>query len=127
MFNFFKNEESFLESSYRERKTTIENLLHQATIKSGFYMMLAIAVVIVTTGLLGNSLPIVIGGMLLAPLLIPVLLLALSLVATHVKGTIRSLQILLFSSVISIVLSYGLSAIIPVSYTHLTLPTTPYV
>jgi uncharacterized hydrophobic protein (TIGR00271 family) len=113
MFNIFKTEESFLESSYRERKTTIETLLHQATIKNGFYMMLAIAVVIVTTGILGNSLPIVIGGMLLAPLLIPVLLLSLSLVATHGKGTIRSLQILLFSSLISIVLSYGLSMVIP--------------
>jgi uncharacterized hydrophobic protein (TIGR00271 family) len=57
----------------------------------GFYVLLAFAVVISTFGLLANSAAIVIGGMIIAPLMHPIMSLAFSIVVAERILFIRSL------------------------------------
>jgi len=68
-------------------------------------MMLSVSAVITTFGLLLGNAVIVIGGMLVAPLLLPLLALALSVVTSSREGLIRSFHIIVRSVVIVFCLS----------------------
>lgn len=65
-----------------------------------------LATLIVTPGILIDNVSVIIGGMILAPLLIPLLSISLSLVSGNTRGFLRSLKIL----IVSIVLTIGTSA-----------------
>ena len=105
---FFVRRDSILVASRKEQQEAIESLIEQGTMGSGYYLVLMVATLIVTPGLLLNSVAVIIGGMILAPLMIPLLSISLSLVSGSLHGLLRSLRIL----VISIFLTIGTSAII---------------
>lgn len=94
---FFRQNESLLKATRGERSEAIENLIDATSMRGGYYLMLALSVMIITPGLLLNNTAVIIGGMILAPLLAPVLLLSLSLVTRSVKGIAHSLTVLLLS------------------------------
>lgn len=102
----------FFQATAQEQQEAINRLISQGTMRSGYYLLLFLATLIVTPGLFLNNFSVVIGGMLLAPLLIPLLSLALSLVTGNMHGCVRSLLILLFSLLIviftSAILTLGL-------------------
>ena len=68
---------------YLETPTSVEDLSHQmlrVSIPSfGFFFMLALATAIVTFGLIQNSAPTIIGAMIIAPLMAPIMSLAYGL------------------------------------------------
>ena len=99
---FVKNDPSLLEASHKERHEAIERLISMGTFHSGYYLLLLLATLIVTPGLLIDNVAVIIGGMILAPLLIPLLSISLSLVSGNIKGFFRSLKILVSSLVITI-------------------------
>ncbi|MBU0766834.1 TIGR00341 family protein [Patescibacteria group bacterium] len=113
---FTRNEPSLLEATKKERQEAIESLINQGTLNNGYYLMLLIATLIVTPGLLLNNVAVIIGGMILAPLIIPILSLSLALVSGNVKGMIRSLRILLFSVVITLLTSALLTMVLSQAY-----------
>ena len=108
MFSFFNKDPSLLEASRKERHDAIDRLISQGTFHSGYYLLLLLATLIVTPGLLLDNVAVIIGGMILAPLLIPLLSISLSLVSGNTAGFIRSMKILM----ISIVITIGTSAIL---------------
>jgi uncharacterized hydrophobic protein (TIGR00271 family) len=108
MFSFFHKDPSLLEASRKERVDAIERLISQGTFHSGYYLLLLLATLIVTPGLLLDNVAVIIGGMILAPLLIPLLSISLSLVSGNTAGFVRSMKIL----IISIVLTIATSAIL---------------
>lgn len=111
MFAFFRDP-SLLDASRKERHDAIEKLISQGTFNSGYYLMLFVATLIVTPGLLINNVAVIIGGMILAPLLVPLLSISLSLVSGNVLGFIRSLRILVVSIAISLLTSASLTLIL---------------
>jgi len=105
MISFFSRSDSLLKASRKERHESIEKLISMGTIQSGYYMFLVLAILIVTPGLLLDNVSVIIGGMILAPLLIPILSLSLSLVSGSVQGVLRSVKILFLSILITIAVS----------------------
>lgn len=87
----------FLSTTDKERKEVIEKLVHQGTLHSGYYLLLLLATLVVVPGLFINNVSILIGGMIIAPLLIPILSFSLSLVALNKVGVLRAIGVLLRS------------------------------
>lgn len=112
MFSFLHKDPSLLEASAKERRDAIERLISQGTFHSGYYLLLLLATSIVTPGLLLDNVAVIIGGMILAPLLIPLLSISLSLVSGNTAGFMRSMKILIVSIILTIVTSAVLTSIL---------------
>lgn len=82
------------------------------TFHSGYYLLLLLATLIITPGLLIDNVAVIIGGMILAPLLIPLLSISLSLVSGNVRGFFRSLKILIVSIVLTLSTSAALTVVL---------------
>ncbi len=93
----------FFQATKEEQADSIDRLISQGTMRSGYYLLLLLATLIVVPGLFLNNFSVVIGGMILAPLLIPLLSLSLSLVTGNMRGVLRSFRILIFSIAIVLV------------------------
>lgn len=91
---------------------TISELLDQSQPSSVYYTLLILSVFIITCGLLLESAPIVIGGMLVTPFLTPILAIALMITVAELGGLRRPLILLVKSTILTI----GISAIITVFF-----------
>ena len=75
----------------------------------GFYLMLMFAGAIATLGLLGNSAPTIIGAMIIAPLMSPIISLSFGIVVVDWQLINRSLFMLVTGILFVVVLGYGLT------------------
>lgn len=116
MLLFGSATDSILKASRGERQEAIEKLIFASTFRRGYYLLLILSVLIVTPGLALDNAGVIIGGMVMAPLLAPILLLALSIVSRSARGAAHAAQVLLFS--VCIVL--GLSALLGWILVHTT-------
>ena len=122
MLWFGHQKEAFFQASRSEQVDTIERLIEYTTLRSGYYLLLVLAALIVTPGLFLDNISIVIGGMILAPLLLPLLTLALSLVTGNVHGILRSLGILLMSVLLTIGVAVIETLILSQAYDRISFP-----
>lgn len=76
----------------KEKTRAVRQLIEQSTPDFDYFLMLTLSVLMATFGLLAGSETIVIGGMLLAPLLAPVMGLALGTSMSHHPLIIRSIS-----------------------------------
>lgn len=76
-----------------------------------FSMMITLSVVVAVMGLSANSAAVVIGAMLLAPLMQPVLATAACIAMALFRNSLRSFTAVLLSTVWAVALSYGLAAL----------------
>lgn len=81
-------------SSYLDQQQTVNSLLQESHAKADFYVLLGLATFISTIGLLINNGVIIIGGMLIAPILFPILSLALGVVTSSKLALFRALKII---------------------------------
>lgn len=109
---FARTEQSLLQASDNERQEAIEKLVAGTTLRQGYYLLLTLAVVIVTLGLLVENGPIVIGGMVIAPVLTPILLLAVSAVSRSLRGARHALTVLALSVGLTLMLASGFTWIL---------------
>jgi uncharacterized hydrophobic protein (TIGR00271 family) len=113
MLNIFKHKDTpFFEATPLERAEAIERVLSQGTMKSGYFVLLLIATCMVVAGTLINDVAVVIGGMIIAPLLIPILAISLALSAFNWSVVFRSLQLLIVSSLVILMTSIVLTFIL---------------
>lgn len=84
---------------------TIDELFEQSQPSSVYYTLLILSIFIVTSGLLLNNSPIVIGGMLVTPLLTPILVISLSITAGEPNAMKTPLLLILKSTVITILIA----------------------
>ena len=88
-------------NSLKISKTTqvrvANELIESSRLNADFYLMLVLSAIVVTLGLIVNSAAVVIGGMLITPLLTPILTLALGLVIADKTVIWRSVKIILQS------------------------------
>ncbi len=83
-----------LDSSVFEQKRSLEQLIDESRARGEFYLYLVVGGAIATFGLLSNNVAIIIGGMLVAPLMYPILFLAMAVTTTSRDGILRALKVL---------------------------------
>ena len=111
-----RHKDTILVASKREQHNAVVHLVEQGTLGSGYYMLLILAALIVTPGLLIDNVSVIIGGMILAPLMIPLLSISLALVAGSLVGFLRSVKILVISIVITLATSAFMTVILSRAY-----------
>lgn len=103
-----------LQVSKKTQIQVVEELIESSRLTGDFYLMLILSAVVVTLGLMLNNSAIIIGGMLITPLLTPVLTLALGIVIADGRLIWRSVKIILKSLGIIIGVALIISLLFPV-------------
>lgn len=85
-----------------DKAKAIEKLITDSTPDFDYYLLISLSILMATLGLLVNSAAIVIGSMLIAPLLSPILSLSLGIVISDGKLLSRSFSTILKSTAIGI-------------------------
>jgi len=78
-------------TSFFDQKKTVEALTEESRADSDFYLFLAGSTMITTLGLIMDSAIVVIGGMLVAPLLFPILSLGMGVATSSADAIMRSI------------------------------------
>ena len=86
----------------KDKSDAIENLIAESTPRQDFFLMMVLSVLMATFGLLINNTAVIIGSMLIAPILYPILSLSLGIVMADFKLISRSFYTLLKSMVFGI-------------------------
>lgn len=92
-------------SPEKNRALALTELINQSSPRKSFFVMISLSIIMSTFGLLLNSTTIVIGSMLIAPLLYPILSFSLGIVILDFKLTLRSVYTLIQSFIVGILLS----------------------
>jgi len=100
-----------LEVSKRELLQTVDEIFSKSQPGSLYYTFLVLATFVITPGLLLNNGFIVVGGMLIAPVITPVLLIALGLAVGEPKALRGAFLLLLKSALLVIIISALISLI----------------
>ncbi len=102
-----KKEKSVIFASLFEKKQAVEKLVEESVPTSEFYFLIIASTLIITLGLCLNSASIIIGGMLLAPLFSPLLILGLGIVLSNkeiifnnFKNFLKSVATIILTSLI---------------------------
>ena len=86
----------FSHASEEEYRDLFVSLRENATLSSSFLVLMVLSVLLALTGLYANSAPVIIGAMILAPLMSPIISLAMGLARTEsalIRGSLRTLGI----------------------------------
>jgi uncharacterized hydrophobic protein (TIGR00271 family) len=92
-------------ANFLEQRKTIETLLEESHTGSTFYVFLSFSAFITTLGLLSDNALIIVGGILVAPLLYPVLALGMGVATSSKEAIMRSLRIILKSAIFIFLIS----------------------
>tara|TARA_Y100000310_G_scaffold263171_1_gene273213 strand:- start:2169 stop:2954 length:786 start_codon:yes stop_codon:yes gene_type:complete len=90
-----KDDSSVFWASLFEQKKSLKKLIEESRADGDFYIFLIVSTFIATLGLVMDSAIIVIGGMLVAPLLFPILSLAMGITTSNIDSINRSFVIIL--------------------------------
>ena len=92
-------------ASKEERDTLCTSIINSSSPRTGFYLLLILSTFIVAVGLINNNMILVIGGMMVAPLLSPVLSISLAITIFNLKVFIRSILVFLISTLATLLVS----------------------
>lgn len=104
-----------------DRKNFCTNIIETSAPKADFYFLVVLSTLIVALGLLADNVVLVIGGMLVTPLLSPILAIALGIVINEPKVIKRSLKIFLFSFVFAFVVAFVVGVFSDISLNSISL------
>lgn len=100
------SDEAVFWTSFFEQKKSLEKLIEESREDSSFYLFLSISAFITTLGLILDNGIIVIGGMLVAPLLYPILSLSMGITTSNKDSITRSLSIILKATLTIFLISF---------------------
>jgi len=92
-----------------QKRDTVVTLFEESTPNYDFFLMLILSSIIVTLGLLINNVAIIIGGMLVTPILSPILSLSMGIVVGNYKLMRRSGLVILQSMALVFIISLLIS------------------
>jgi len=92
-----------------KKKSVIDLLIKESNVNMSYFFLLSIAALITTIGLTLNNVAIIIGGMMIAPLLTPILALGLGLTTVSINSVLRSFQGVVTSVSIVVFWSFTIS------------------
>lgn len=87
------------------KKTFICNIINSSAPNIDFYLMVIFSTIITTLGLISNNTPLIIAGMIVAPLLSPILAISLGLTILNFKIIWRSIKIIFVAVLFSLIFS----------------------
>lgn len=96
-----RQKESVVPVSIFEKKRAIEKLIEESVLTHEFYFLLFSSTVLITLGLILNNTAVVIGGMILAPLISPLLIIGLGIVVC--RKDIISQNLLDFAKIVVVI------------------------
>ena len=102
---------SLLQITQSDQYKTVNELIEESRPTAVYYTLLILSSFIIACGLLLNNAPVVIGGMLVTPILTPILVIALG-IATGELGVIKNVSRLLMKSFFIIAISAFVMAIL---------------
>ena len=105
------------DATVRSRQTIVGDLQSEIAFGIPYFALAAASCAIATLGLLENSAPIIIGAMLIAPLMTPIVALALAIISGDLPTLRLSALALVSGAALAIVFSTGIAAI-----AHLSIP-----
>jgi len=105
-----------------EKNDAVENIIQHATPRQDFFLMLTLSVSMATFGILLNSTVILVGSMLIAPLLYPLLSLSLGIIVADQKLVGRSIYTLLKSIGYSLAAGFTIGFLFSTHSTPVVLP-----
>ncbi len=88
-----------------ERDVLCTSIINSSSPKAGFYLLLILSTFIVAVGLIRNNMVLVIGGMMVAPLLSPILSISLAITIFNVKVFVRSILIFIISTLATLLIA----------------------
>ncbi|PKM91308.1 TIGR00341 family protein [Candidatus Falkowbacteria bacterium HGW-Falkowbacteria-1] len=91
--------------SKENKKTFISSIIDSSAPKLDFYLMVSLSSIITSLGLIADNLALVIAGMIVAPLLSPILAISLGCVITNFKVFWRSFKIFALSLFVAVFVS----------------------
>lgn len=114
-----ENNKNILEIKKSDQYATVEELFAKSQAGSVYYTFLCLSSLIVTSGLLLNSATIIIGGILITPLLSPILIIALGISTGEYKAIKNSSILVLKSLLVVIFLSLFLALVLGIKAPNL--------
>lgn len=97
---------SFLNVERSDRDKFCKTIIESSAPKFDFYLLVVLSTLIVSFGLILDNIVLVIGGMLVTPLLSPILAISLGVVILNFKVFFRSLKIFIYSAISSISIAF---------------------
>ena len=104
MFKFFENR-IIMSKEKKEMKEAIENLVEESALTKKFLILTALSAMIAALGIIMNNVTVLIGAMLIAPLLIPVISLSIGIGAGSIKLITHSLKSLSAGLILAVLCS----------------------
>lgn len=92
-------------TNFFEKRESLEKLIEQSRADMDFYLLLSISAFITSLGLLADNSVIVIGGMLVAPLLFPILSLSMGITTSNKDSIMRSLRTIVKAVILVLLIS----------------------
>jgi uncharacterized hydrophobic protein (TIGR00271 family) len=102
----------FRNATEKEKTESLARLVKLATGDFDFYLFVSLSIVIATIGLIADSPEVIIGSMLIAPVLYPILSLSLSLVLADLRLAYRSLRTLGISFLVVVGVAWGIAGMV---------------
>ncbi len=100
----FSRDYSFY-ATKEEQEVLCASIINSSSPRTGFYLLLILSTFIVAAGLIKNNIILIIGGMMVAPLLSPILSISLSITIFNAKVFIRSILVFIISALVAILVS----------------------
>ena len=101
----FKEVIKFKNGHDENKKVFISSIINSSTPNFDFYIMVILASLITSLGIIADNLPLVIAGMIVAPLLSPILAMSLGFTIFKPKLIWRSIKIMLLSIILAMSIS----------------------
>jgi len=94
----------------KDKELAVASLIEHSSPRRDFFVMIILSVAMATFGLLVDSIPVLIGSMLIAPMLYPILSLSMALVISDKKLLVRSFFTLIKSVTFALVVAFLVTA-----------------
>lgn len=102
----------FNDITEQERRSAIENIIEASSPRKSFFVMTIVSAVLCSLGIIEDNAAVIIGGMLIAPMLSPILAIAMGIGMADFKLIYRSTRVVLFAVIYSIVFSFAIALLI---------------
>ncbi|OHA59969.1 MAG: hypothetical protein A2589_03655 [Candidatus Vogelbacteria bacterium RIFOXYD1_FULL_46_19] len=99
--------QSVFVANFLDQTKTLRELLEESRERTDFYILLTLATFIATLGLLINDSIVILGGMLIAPILFPILGISMGIVTASPLALGRSLKVLVRSMGLVLLVSFS--------------------
>jgi len=107
--------------SQGDRNKFCTEIIDSSAPTADYYFLIILSTLIVSMGILADNIILVIGGMMVTPLLSPILALALSVIIIKPKVILRSLRVLFMSLFSAFIIAFAVGLISPAAISKISL------